>query len=96
MTSQMVVNIDSKLKEKAMKMAKQEGLTMKALLSFLLKWYVKEEIVIETKISQHKRKEQFNIELEEFSLEEKNIIDSNKILKNAPWELNKLLLAKWI
>gem|GEM_PF-6115919 len=37
MTSQMVVNIDSKLKEKAMKMAKQEGLTMKALLSFLLK-----------------------------------------------------------
>ena len=37
MNSPIVVNINSELKEKAMKMAKKEGLTMKALLSFLLK-----------------------------------------------------------
>lgn len=46
MTSQIVANIDSELKEKAMKMAKKEGLTMKALLSFLLKGYIDRAIII--------------------------------------------------
>lgn len=40
MESQMVIHIDSELKKKAMEMAKKEGLTMKALMCCLLKWYV--------------------------------------------------------
>ncbi len=46
MTSQIVVHIDSELKEKAMQMAKKEGLTLKALLSFLLKGYTEQEIIL--------------------------------------------------
>ena len=94
MNSPIVVNINSKLKEKAMKMAKSEGLTMKALLSFLLKWYTEKEIEINATFSQHKR----NSEIEISSLldEEIKMINSNSILKNAPDELNKLLVAKWI
>jgi antitoxin component of RelBE/YafQ-DinJ toxin-antitoxin module len=46
MTSPIVVQVDTELKEKAMKMAKKEGLTMKALLSFLLKGYTEQEIIL--------------------------------------------------
>jgi len=46
MTSQMVVNIDTELKNKAMKMAKKQGLTMKALMGFLLQLYIDEEVEI--------------------------------------------------
>ncbi len=72
MNSQIVANIDSELKEKAMKMAKKEGLTMKALLSFLLKWYTQEKITLTTTSSFERN--YCNIEVEELSQQEEDII----------------------
>lgn len=44
MESQMVIHIDSELKQNAMEMAKKEWLTMKALMCCLLKSYVRGDI----------------------------------------------------
>ncbi|MDQ7022278.1 MAG: hypothetical protein Q9M97_01895 [Candidatus Gracilibacteria bacterium] len=55
MNSQIVANINTELKNKAMAMAKAEGLTMKALLSFLLKGYIEKEIEIGAKFTSFKR-----------------------------------------
>jgi len=43
MNSQVVFNIDSELKQKAMQKAKKDGITMKTLLNLFLKWYVDED-----------------------------------------------------
>ncbi|MDA9129373.1 hypothetical protein N9J72_02765 [Candidatus Gracilibacteria bacterium] len=53
MTSQIVANIDSELKEKAMEMAKEEGLTLKGLITLLLKGYVNGDI--ELKVLSNKK-----------------------------------------
>lgn len=76
MTSPIVVQIDSELKEKAMKMAKKEGLTMKALLSFLLKWYTEHEIIL---TSRRRPVGNWHIEWEDFSSEENNFLNSAEI-----------------
>lgn len=83
MTSQVVVNIDTTLKNKAMKMAKSQWLTMKALLSFCLQWYVDNEIEIGARISQHTRNN-WELQLEKLSPEENAVINSSAILKHAP------------
>lgn len=93
MNSQVVVNIDTELKQKAMKMAKKEGLTMKALLSFLLKWYVEDEIVLWAKI---KRWYFSNLEIEWWSQKEIDNLNNNKNLKSLWSKLNTLLLDKKI
>jgi len=95
MNSQLVANINLDLKNKAMEMAKKDWLTMKALLSFLLKAYVEKEIKIKASISSHKR-EYGNFEIEDLNDDELNIINSSKILKNASQELSLLLKQKWI
>ena len=94
MNSPIVVNINSELKEKAMKMAKDEGLTMKALLSFLLKWYTEKEIEINATFSQHKRNSE--IEIENFSEEEINLLENEWNFKNLTNKLNDLIIKKWM
>ena len=94
MNSTVIVNIDRDLKEKAMKMAKKEGLTMKALLSFLLKWYTKKEIEINASFSQHKRNN--DVEIEDFSKEEIEILETKWNFKNLTNKLNDLIIQKWI
>jgi len=96
MTSQIVANINTELKNKAMAMAKKEWLTMKALLSFLLKWYVKKEIKIWTTFTKSYERDYWTLEIEELSNEEMEIINSSEILKNAPKVFSKLLKEKWI
>ena len=44
MTSQIVANIDSDLKKQAMEMAKKNWITLKSLISLLLKSYVEKDI----------------------------------------------------
>lgn len=95
MTSQIVANINTELKNKAMAMAKAEWLTMKALLSFLLKWYVEEEIHIWARFSSFER-DYWKLEIEELNEEEKEIINSSSILQNAHSELSNLIKSKWI
>jgi len=95
MNSQVVVNINSELKKKAMTMAKAEWLTMKALLSFLLKWYVEEKIEIWAKFTSFER-DYGELEIEELSEEEIKIINSSDKLRNAPNILSQLLNKKWI
>ena len=96
MTSQIVANINTELKNKAMAMAKEEWLTMKALLSFLLKWYVKKEIEIWTTFTKSYERDYWTLEIEELNDEEMEIINSSEILKNAPKVFSKLLKEKWI
>ena len=76
MTSPIVVQIDSELKEKAMKMAKKEGLTMKALLSFLLKWYTQQEIIL---TSRRRWVAHPHFEWEDFTSEENNFLNSAEV-----------------
>lgn len=49
MNSQIVANIDSELKSKAMAKAKKEWITLKAIISIFLKWYVEDQIYISAK-----------------------------------------------
>lgn len=95
MTSQIVANINTELKEKAMIMAKEEWLTMKALLSFLLKWYVEKEIEIWAKFTSLER-DYWTLEIEELTDEEMEIINSSEKLRNAPKIFSKLLKEKWV
>ncbi len=75
MDSQIVANIDSELKEKAMKMAKEEGLTLKAVLSFLLKWYIEKEFTFTPMRRIHKS----HLEFEELTPEEIKFFESDEI-----------------
>ena len=93
MTSQVVVNIDTLLKETAMKMAKKEGLTMKALLSFLLKWYVEKEITLWARSG---RDYITNFEIEDFSSEEVKFVEEWSILWKLWEDMNRLLIKKGI
>ena len=95
MTSQIVANINTELKNKAMAMAKEEWLTMKALLSFLLKWYVKKEIEIWASFSSLKR-DYWTLEIEELSEEEELFLIEDKELESNRLKLNKLISQKCI
>lgn len=76
MESQVVVNIDSNLKKIAMDKAKKEWITMKALLSLFLKWYIENEITLWARIRR------------EYDIED---IKVNKKLQNKMNNLSKLL-----
>ena len=95
MNSQIVANINTELKNKAMEMAKKEWLTMKALLSFLLKWYVEEKIEIWAKFTSFER-DYGELEIEELSEEEKDFLMNNSELEKKRRELNLLISQKWI
>jgi len=95
MTSQMVVNIDTELKKKAMAMAKKQGLTMKALMGFLLQWYIEKEIEVWAKFHSFER-DYWELTIEPLNDEEMKIINWSKELKNAHKKLSKLLESKWI
>ncbi len=93
MTSQVVVNIDTELKKKAMFMAKKEGLTMKALMSFLLKWYVEKDISL---WARYNKKCHNDIEIIPWSDDELDSLNNDIELKELEWKFNKLIADKWI
>lgn len=95
MTSQIVANINTELKNKAMAMAKKEWLTMKALLSFLLKGYIKKEIEIWAKFTSHER-DYGELEIEELNEEEKDFLMNDSKLEEKRKKLNLLISQKWI
>jgi len=93
MTSQIVANINTELKNKAMAMAKEEWLTMKALLSFLLKWYTEKKIEIWAKFSSFER-DYWNLEIEELTKNEKEIFNNSKEFKDLTLSIKKSLTWK--
>ncbi len=93
MTSQVVVNIDTDLKNKAMAMAKKQGITMKALMGFLLQWYVEEQIEVGARFT-HFERDYWELTIEELSEEEKAIIANSKELKDITLSIKKSLLWK--
>lgn len=87
MTSPIVVQIDTELKQKAMQMAKKEGLTMKALLSFLLKGYTEHEIIL---TSQRRPAGISHFEFEELLDDELEVLHSSKKIQEYNNRLQKL------
>ena len=79
--------ITLELKEKAMKMAKKEGLTMKALLSFLLKGYTEQEIVLTSKRRQPRG---IFFETEELSDEEIELVSKSSKIQSLHKRLQEL------
>lgn len=93
MTSQIVANINTELKNKAMAMAKAEWLTMKALLSFLLKWYVEEEIHIWARFTSFER-DYWILEIEPLKWEEIDFLMNDTELELKRNKLNELISQK--
>lgn len=93
MTSQIVANINTELKNKAMAMAKAEWLTMKALLSFLLKWYVEEEIHIWARFTSFER-DYWKLEIEPLKWEEIDFLMNDTELELKRNKLNELISQK--
>ena len=89
MTSQVVVNIDAELKKIAMAKAKKDGITMKALLGYFLKWYVEDEITIGAKF---RRGSYVNKELVElwFIREDKLSTKNIKLLEKSKKSKNRI------
>lgn len=93
MNSQVVVNIDTELKNKAMAMAKKEWLTMKALLSFLLKWYTDHSITLWARVE---RDFDTEVEIIPWTKEELKLLEEDDDLKELWNRFNKLIIDKWI
>lgn len=93
MTSQVIVNIDTELKNKAMAMAKKEGLTMKALLSFLLKWYTDHSITLWARIE---RDYETEVEVIPWTEEELKFLEKDSTLWKLWEQMNDLLVKKGI
>ncbi len=93
MTSQVVVNIDTKLKNKAMKMAKKEWLTMKALMSFLLKWYTEHNITLGTKVC---RDYDTEVEIIPWTKDELELLENDSTLLKLWKKMDDLLIKKGI
>lgn len=93
MNSQVVVNIDTELKNKAMSMAKKQWLTMKALMSFLLKWYTDNSITLWARLE---RDYSSDLEIIPWTEEELSILNQDQELKDLWDRFNKLIIDKWI
>jgi len=93
MTSQVVVNIDTELKNKAMAMAKKEWLTMKALMSFLLKWYTDHSITLWARLE---REYETDLEVIPWTKEELKFLEEDSELKELWNKFNNLIIEKWI
>ena len=88
MNSQIVANIDSDLKKAAMDMAKKNWITLKSLISILLKSYVDKEIKLWARMQ---RDYCSGFEQEEWTLEEIKLLENDKDLKKIEKGFNNLI-----
>jgi len=79
MTSQIVANIDSTLKSNAMEMAKANWITLKSLITLLLKGYVSNEITLWVRM----KRDYWNSDIE-------NTIEDIKVTEGLQRKMNSL------